>query len=341
MKFRLLIILFVALIASGVSATTSYNWISNAVADWDDNDGASWTDELGTLIRKPNGQYEVKIKNPGSIARLDTVEGDWSVKGAGTRLRIYEGATLNIVDGGELNGFGWIRIGEVSGVNEQIGFLNQSGGKIFLRNLKEKGKLCIGDGAGIKPGSTYTMSGGILTYDVADPTCAGQLVIGSRDGEGTFVVVGDAPVIQMENLYIAGDSVSAGDPYDFGTATLKFLVGSNGVSPINLAGTAYIDQGTNSLANLIVGLTAAPPINENILLVNANSPIQGMFDSLNGSSAAEGARVSLGFSDAIYNYALTYCGGDDGKDIMLLHAPEPATAILIALGGLLSIRKKR
>jgi len=28
------------------------------------------------------------------------------------------------------------------------------------------------------------------------------------------------------------------------------------------------------------------------------------------------------------------------SDIALLHAPEPATAVLIALGGLLSIRRK-
>ena len=337
MKFKLSItFLFVALIASSVSAITSYNWSSSAAADWDDNDGASWADELGTLVQKPNGLYEVRIKSSGLVARLDTVEGDWSATGAGTRLRIYDGATLNIVDGGDLRGFGWIRIGDATGNKGQIGILNQSGGQILLRKLKESGKLCIGDGAGIIQGSTYTISGGILTYDVADATCAGQLIVGSRDGQGSFVVVGDAPVIQMRNLYVAGET-----GYNSTIGTLEFRVGSNGVSSINLAGTAYLDRGTNTVANLVVGLTAAPVRGRDILLVNANSRIQGVFDSLNGGSAAEGALVSLGFGGVNYNYALTYAGGSNNNSITLLCVPEPATVALISLGlGLLSIRKK-
>ncbi len=341
MKLNLLVVfLLVALMTSGASAITSYNWGARAAADWDDNDGANWVDELGNSISKPDGLYETKIRKLGSIVMLDTVEGNWSSTGAGTRLRVYDGATLNIVDGSELNGFGWIRVGDSSGTAEQIGILNQSGGQILLRKLKETGKLCIGDGAGIKPGSIYTMSGGILTYNAADTTCAGQLIIGSRDGEGTFVVVGDAPVIQMKNLYIAGDSVSAGNPYNFGIGTLEFLVGSKGVSPINLNNTAYINQGTNTLAKLIVSLTAAPLIGEDILLVNAATAIHGVFDSLNGGSAAQGALVSLGFGNAAYNYALTYAGGNDGYDIALLHMPEPATVAFICL-GLLSVTRRR
>jgi hypothetical protein len=333
MKFKLSIVfVLVALIASSVSAITSYNWSSGAVADWDDKDGKNWVDELGNSVSEPGGLYEVKIRNPGSAAKLDTLEGNWSATGAGTRLRVFDGATLDIVDGADLRGFGWVRVGDATGTAGQIGILNQSGGQVFLRKLKESGKLCIGDGAGMLPGSTYTMTGGILTYDAANTGCAGQLVISSRDGEGTFVVVGDAPVIQMKNLYIAGDSVSAGVPYNNGTATLKFLVGATGVSPINLAGTAYINQGSNTLARLIVSLTAAPVIGEDILLVNANSAVQGVFDSLNGGSAAQGAAVILGFGGINHNYSLTYTGGNDNNDIALCWVPEPATVAFLCLG---------
>jgi len=344
MKLKLLtaVFLLVALITSGASAITSYNWSTGTAADWDDADGMNWLDELGTPVSKPNGLYEVKIRNPASTVRLDTVEGNWSYTGNGTRLRVYQAATLNIVDGADLRGFGWIRIGEQSGTPEQIGTLNQSGGQIFLRNLKEKGKLCIGDGYGILHGSTYTISGGTLTYNAADPCCEGQLMIGSRDGEGTFAVVGNAPVIQLRNLYVAGDPVGANDVYyNNGTATLKFLVGANGVSPINLNSTAYINQGTNTLAKLIVSLTAAPPIGEDILLVNANSPIHGVFDSLNNGSAAEGAAITLGFGSAFYNYTLTYTGGGDGNNIALLWVPEPATVAFICLGLLSVVRRRR
>jgi hypothetical protein len=277
MKFKLsMIFLIVGLMARGASATT-FCWDVNAVGNWDDDDGMNWVNEFGEPLTKPNGMYEVKIKRAGSIVTLDTVEGDWNYTGVGTRLRVYQGATMNIVDGADLRGFGWIRIGEQTGYPEQVGFLNQSGGRIFLRNLKEGGKLGIGDGYNIAPDSTYTMSGGILTYDVNDPACDGQLIIGARDGDGTFVVVGDAPVIHMKNLYIAGDN-SSGTPYNNGTGTLKFMVGSTGVSPINLDGTAYINQGSDTLANLIVILTEAPPIGEDILLVNTTTTIHGVFD---------------------------------------------------------------
>jgi hypothetical protein len=339
MKSKLLVmmvLLAVALAANGVSAATFY-WDANAVGNWDDD--LNWVNEFGEPFTKPNGIYEVKIKHAGSIVTLDSVEGDWDYTGVGTRMRVYQGATMNIVDGGDLRGFGWIRIGEQTGNPGQVGFLNQSGGRIFLRNLKEGGKLGIGDGYGIAPGSTYTMSGGTLTYDIDDPACDGQLILGSRDGDGTFVIVGDDPVIHMKNLYIAGDN-SGGNPYNYGTGTLEFIVGATGVSSIELDSTAYIDQGTDTLANLIVTLMDTPMIGEDILLINAANTIQGTFDTLNGGSAVEGASVILDYGANNYTYALTYTGGSDNKDIALVWVPEPAAIVLLALGGLLSISKR-
>ncbi|MBN1788013.1 MAG: hypothetical protein JW806_06420 [Sedimentisphaerales bacterium] len=338
MKSNMLIVsLSLVILTNSTSAITFY-WDANAVGDWDDEDGMHWVDELGQSVTKPDGMYEVKIKHAGSIVTLDTAEGNWNYTGNGTRLRVYQGATMNIVDGADLKGFGWIRIGEQTGTPGQVGFLNQSGGRVLLRNMKEGGKLGIGDGYGIAPGSTYTMTGGILTYDVNDHACDGQLILGSRDGNGKFVVVGDDPVIHMKNLYIAGDN-SGGTPYNYGTGTLEFIIGETGVSHIELNGTAYIDQGTDTIANLIVTLMATPQIGEDILLIDAANTIVGTFDSINDSSAEEGASVVLNYGDAQYLYAMTYTGGDDNKDVVLRWIPEPAAFILFALGGLLSIKK--
>jgi hypothetical protein len=337
-KWKLLIVLLSVVFITGfASATVSYNWTTNAQANWD---SLNWTDELGNIVTKPDGQYEVKIKGAGSIVTVNTVEGNWDYTGNGTRLRVYNGATMNVVDGGELSGFGWIRIGEQTGTPNQVGHLNQSGGLIFLKNLKEGGKLAVGDGYGLLHGSSYTMSGGTLTYDAADPLCDGQLIIGSRDGEGTFTIVGNAPVIHMRNLYVAGDN-SNGVAYDNGIGTLNFMVGADGVSPIVLDKTAYLDQGLNTVANLVVSLTNAPPIGQDILLIDATTTIHGFFDTLNGGSASEGASVSLSFGQANYNYTLTYAGGNDNQDIALLWVPEPATVALLVFGGLLSIKRRR
>jgi hypothetical protein len=345
-KFKLLIMLsLVACITNGAFATTLYNWTDGAQADWDDQDGFNWTNEFGQIITKPDGQYEVKVKGPNSVVRLDTIEGNWDYTGNGTRLRVYKGATLNVVDGGELLGFGWIRIGEQTGTPEQIGYLNQTGGRIVLKKMKESGKLSVGDGYGLLHGSTYTMSGGILTYDFENPACDGQLIIGSRDGEGTFVVVGNDAQIRMKNLYVAGDN-SSGVAYNYGIGTLNFMVGSDGVSPIVLDSTAYIDQGVNSIASLLITLTGAPPLEQDILLVDAATTIQGTFDFLNGGQAKEGSALTLNFGNTNFNYILTYAGGSDGKDLALLWIdaitiPEPATIIILAIGGLLSIPRRK
>lgn len=345
-KFKLLImLLLIAFMTSGAAATTVYNWLDGTQADWDDQDGFNWTDEFGEVISKPDGQYEVKIKGPNSVVTLDTVEGNWDYTGNGSRIRVYKGATLNVVDGGELNGFGWIRIGEQTGTPEQIGYLNQTGGSIILKKAKESGKLSIGDGYGLLHGSTYTISSGTLTYDFEDPSCAGQLIIGSRDGEGTFTIIGNEAEIRMKNLYVAGDN-SSGVAYNYGIGTLNFIVGSDGVSPIVLDSTAYIDQGTDSIATLLVSLTGAPQIGKDILLIDAATTIHGTFDYLNGGQADEGAALSLNFGQTNFNYILTYAGGLDGRDVALLwvdtvNIPEPATVIILALGGLLSIKRWR
>ncbi|MDD5010880.1 MAG: hypothetical protein PHQ00_02025 [Phycisphaerae bacterium] len=345
-KFKLLItLLLVACLTTPAFATTVYNWLDGAQADWDDADGLNWTDEYGDPITKPDGQYEVKIRGPNSVVRLDTVEGNWDYTGNGTRLRIYKGATLNIVEGGEILGFGWIRVGEQTGTPEQIGYLNQTGGKIVLKKAKESGKLSIGDGYGLIHGSAYTISGGTLTYDFENSSCDGQLIVGARDGEGTFVVIGNQAQIRMKNLYVAGDS-SGGTAYNYGIGALHFMFGEDGVSPIVLDSTAYIDQGLYSIASLLITLTGAPPVGQDIVLVDAATAIHGTFDFLNGGLADEGSALSLNFGDFNYNYTLTYAGGLDGKDLALLWIdaiviPEPATVFILALGGLLSIPRRR
>jgi hypothetical protein len=79
-------------------------------------------------------------------------------------------------------------------------------------------------------------------------------------------------------------------------------------------------------------LAAAPPIGDILLIDNqGTSAVNGLFDSLNGGSAAEGTLVALSFGGIDYNYTLTYLGGTGGNDVMLL-IPEPATVMIFTLG---------
>jgi hypothetical protein len=152
---------------------------------------------------------------------------------------------------------------------------------------------------------------------------------GVNGAEGTFTVVGNASSITMRKLYVAAQTTTR-----YGTGTLKFKIGSAGVSPIRLtdADSVILDQaGADSTAKLLVSLTAAPP-SGNITLVENQSTgdVTGTFDTVNGNPAPEGASVVLSFGGNNYNYTLTYKGiaGIDNiaNDIVL--TPQPATPAL-------------
>ena len=367
-KLKLLIV-FVGLMTSSAPAHTltaggDFMWDYGAVGHWDDaHDGQNWRDDTtGAFVDEPSAASVALtganngtcITGPGSVCTVDTVIGGWSgITTAGTRIRITEGATMNVVDGADITGFGWIRVGDIRNTPNSA-YLNQTGGRIFLTRQRDSGMLGVGYGnysSGMLPGSIYTISGGTLTYDAADSACSGKLRLGESNGSGQMTIIGTAPVIKMKNLYIAGDENGSGVPCSYGTGILEYQIGSNGVSPIVVDGTAYIDLGDadgdgqrlgeTTTADLILQLTAAPPTGD-IRLIDCVSTIQGTFDTvtgdINGGKGQEGDTIILTYGGIQYQYTLTYRGGIDGKDLVLV-IPEPVTIALLGL-GLIAIRRR-
>ncbi len=302
MKRSSVILLLVGLIGGSAFATNTWE---HYTGNWSDPGG--WSEG-----RAPSGEEEVKIKKSDSVCTLNTSTGDW---GVGQRLRVYEEATLLIEDGAELLGAGWMRVGATN-----PGTVVQSGGLVQLTAGKDDAKLGIGDQAGSD--GFYTISGGTLTYS-GD---GGDLLIGARGGQGTFTIIETDPSIQMNRLFV-GDSVGA-------SGTLEYKIGSGGVSPISLAGSANLDpEGDGTTALLVLSLIAAPPADTDILLIDGTAA--GQFDAVNGGSAVEGALVTLDFGGTDYYYSLTYADG-----VALQWVPEPSMLALFGLGSLIAVARR-
>lgn len=304
MRRSSLVILLVCLLSSSAFATT--DWL-NQVGQW--NEDYRWSNGV------PVGDNEIRLRGEDSLCVLSSVQ-TWSDL-SNNRTRVYEGATLVIADGGELTGPGWLRIGA-----SNAGYIYQTGGLLKLQEGKDNTRLVIGDSGGSD--GQYIISGGTLTYESGD----GHLTLGDRGGTGTFTVWGSGSTIQMNSLRVGGrDSGRAA------TGTLEFYIDPFGVTPIQVADVILDPGADSSTASLIVdliGIGDEDLMPEYLLVDNTGTnPVDGIFDLM-----PEGTIVTLDTTP----YYLTYVGGT-GNDIMLV--PEPATLVLLGIGGLIAARRRR
>jgi hypothetical protein len=266
---------------------------------------------------------DIKITKAGTICTLDSDAGNYicklSLAGGSDKATAPK---LEIVNGGRL-GIGEFRVG-AGGASSAgaIAFVNQTGGTVTLAS-----NLIVGrrGGSGSNPNTGegyYTISGGTIAY--APENIKGCLYVAgtgevSGPSEGTFTVVGGAANITFRKLYVGSDGTKTG-----GSGTLEFKIDSGGVSPIRLSDAESIildNKGADSIAKLVVSLTAAPPAGDILLVENTSKKaVSGTFDKVNGNPAPEGAAVILNSGGVDYKYILTYKGGAGSNDIVLMRA---------------------
>jgi hypothetical protein len=99
-----------------------------------------------------------------------------------------------------------------------------------------------------------------------------------------------------------------------GLATLAFTLDGQGVRPIRIRSRLRglrISAKAPARCTLSIGLTAIPP-REDVTLVTASVPAQGIFDGL-----PEGSEISANYDGHTYRWTLTYRGGPRGTDMVL------------------------
>jgi len=278
-------LLLMSFTASSAFATNT--WIGG-VGNW--NVPGNWWN--GTVNKVPDDTEEVKIITEGDLCTVNT-----SVPVlVSNKIAIARDATLEIDADGYLKSGNELKVGDAgaSGQGSDIGYLVMTGGQLDNTGKLEIGYKLNGDGRA-------TISGGSITGATGRMYVGGASAAGAK---GKVTIQGSAATISQQDLYVGASTAAGANP---GNGTLEFQIGSAGVSPIGLSGTAYLDPaGALSTATLVLSLTATPPPEQDILLISGTAI--GNFDTVNGAPAPEGTLVTLNYGGNGYCYRLTYAG---------------------------------
>ena len=336
--------------SSGSLATTEFGW-SFIGADGDSDTrgtynlsgNASFTMDVGVrgVIDSFNEfegtQLHIGIGNAGTVPALS--QGTLNVSGRATvqANRMYVGSddgntgTVNQTSGAVYVD-DWLSVGRT---NEAAGTYNLSGGSLTIEN----DWLSIGERGGAT--GTLVVSGEALldansigvgrfgSRTDTDPDTPGNQP-DLRGSTGTLRILGSAASLTARGrLSVAIDDSNDGN-FDGVSikndiqGTLEFVADEMGVSPISVLGDVWLNDGVAEpfcaaeyngcgMAHLVVDLTAYSSTSD-VMLIEA-APTSSVFGQF--ANAAEGAVVP-----GTGGRRITYVGGADGNDVMLVGLTE-------------------
>jgi hypothetical protein len=166
---------------------------------------------------------------------------------------------------------------------------------------------------------------------------ARTLNVGSGWGaDSTLAIEGSraSAIHVLDYCYIQAFADAAGNA---GTGTLAFTLDEHGVTPITIQSRRdglRVNKDAKSHCRLRISLSSIPP-REDVTLVSSHVRPQGTFDDL-----PEGVEITAEFERHEYRWQLTYRGGTNGTDLVLMsRSVYPADAPVTRVRALPEIPK--
>jgi hypothetical protein len=323
--FCLLVSLLVGSAWGSISATRTGDWSDDTV--W--NKGYVPLDVGGEEIKIGDGD--------GITVTVNATQLNYSTQ----KIDTARDNTLAIVSGGYIGDGREMHIGDagMSSSGTDIGYLDISGGQL---EMTASGKLQIGYKAG--GDGRATISGGTLNG-------SGKIYVGCSSASGSrglLKVLGNAATISMGGeMYIANDSSSSSG--NLGKGKVWFDENGDGdLSKIQVS-KLIIDSQGDAAAEALLYIDAATLPNADVVLIESTgtSSITGKFDSvvMNGKGTAIMDLTGTGghayLLSYMYDAGASRIDSHTGNDVALVLIPEPATLLLLGIGGLIAAKRRK
>jgi hypothetical protein len=264
---------------------------------WQSGNG-SWTDRQRWTAGIPTPHTSARIRGN---SRVTVPEGSW--KAADLRIGTQAGDRSRV----ELNG------GQLDLAQDSLIVGEDAGGQgEFLLN---SGSLHSVMDVFIGGGTASTRRANDALIHIRGGSFLGRtLSVGYGYGSHARVEIEGSRIDAIDILdYV--ELQSAPDPGGRpGLATLAFTLDEHGVRPIRIRSRLRglrISARAPARSTLEIALAAVPP-REDITLVTASVPAQGVFDGL-----PEGSEITAAYAGHVYRWTLTYRGGPRGADLVL------------------------